>query len=105
MTHPPGSRAGIDHGLVRGFAACLAVLVFTWAGCAKRVSRPVLPPPPIPAPAPSPLPGARPAPGYDRRVEPLRGIDTSPLRGHRIVLDPGHGGRFPGALGLGGLTE
>ncbi len=29
----------------------------------------------------------------------------SPLRGRRIVLDPGHGGFFKGAIGQNGLTE
>jgi N-acetylmuramoyl-L-alanine amidase len=55
-----------------------------------------------PTTAPS---GGQARPGYDKRVEPLKGIDTSPLRGRRIVLDPGHGGRFPGSLGVNGLTE
>ncbi len=51
------------------------------------------------------IPGVRPRPGYDRRVEPLKGVDVSALRGRRIVLDPGHGGRFPGSIGVNGLTE
>ncbi|MBL8029105.1 MAG: N-acetylmuramoyl-L-alanine amidase [Fibrobacteres bacterium] len=28
-----------------------------------------------------------------------------PLNGRRVVIDPGHGGRFPGAVGKKGLTE
>lgn len=47
----------------------------------------------------------RPLPGYDRRVEDLAGVDASVLRGRKIVLDPGHGGRFPGSLGPKGLSE
>ena len=58
------------------------------------------------APAPTPAPAAgRPKPGYDRRVDDLRSANASALRGRRIALDPGHGGRFPGSIGVGGLTE
>jgi N-acetylmuramoyl-L-alanine amidase len=35
----------------------------------------------------------------------LDGRDTTPLRGRRIVIDPGHGGAFRGALGPRGLAE
>ena len=56
-------------------------------------------------PGAPPAAGARPKPGYDARVDPLRGVDTSALRGRRIALDPGHGGRFPGSVGVSGLTE
>ncbi len=48
--------------------------------------------------------GGRPRPGYDRLVEDLT-VDASVLRGRRIALDPGHGGRFPGSVGIRGLTE
>ena len=44
-------------------------------------------------------------PGYDLAGEPWRGLDTSPLRGRRIVLDPGHGGVFRGVVGQDGLAE
>ena len=33
----------------------------------------------------------------------LAGIDPSALTGRRILVDPGHGGRFPGAIGDDGL--
>jgi N-acetylmuramoyl-L-alanine amidase len=42
---------------------------------------------------------------YKRRGEPLEGVDLSGLKGRRIVIDPGHGGVFPGAVGVGGLKE
>ena len=68
-------------------------LVALAAGCA-----PHRPPQPIAAPP-------RPKPGYDRLVDSLASADPRALRGRRIVLDPGHGGLFRGALGVHGLTE
>ena len=46
-----------------------------------------------------------PAPGYDRLFDALDSVDPSGLQDKRIVLDPGHGGHFPGSLGVRGLTE
>jgi len=43
-----------------------------------------------------------------RIVEPIPGLatlDVSPLRGRRILLDPGHGGAFGGAQGPAGTRE
>jgi N-acetylmuramoyl-L-alanine amidase len=56
-------------------------------------------------PATPPATAGRPRPGYDGRADLLRGVNTTPLRGRRVVLDPGHGGRFPGSIGVRGLTE
>ncbi|MEW5766479.1 MAG: N-acetylmuramoyl-L-alanine amidase [bacterium] len=42
---------------------------------------------------------------YASLTEPLDKIDSSAVAGKRIVIDPGHGGRFPGAVGSGGVTE
>ncbi len=58
------------------------------------------------APGPTP-PSLRPAPraGYDGRRDSLDSVDPRVLRGKRIVLDPGHGGFFPGAVGVDSLTE
>jgi N-acetylmuramoyl-L-alanine amidase len=65
----------------------LAVL----AGCAgPRVRIPVLP---------------RPAPGYEARIDSLDLVDPEAVRGRRIALDPGHGGRFPGSMGVNGFSE
>ena len=58
---------------------------------------------------PGPMaPGSAVAPGQPRR--PLRTLTTASLpwvrRGaFRVVLDPGHGGRDPGAIGIGGTRE
>lgn len=41
--------------------------------------------------------------GQDPRAEPAAGSSLAGLR--RVVLDPGHGGRDPGAIGPGGLRE
>ncbi len=50
---------------------------------------------PVGAEAPSPSPDPAPAP------DPV----TSPLAGKTIVIDPGHGGRDPGAVGITGYFE
>jgi hypothetical protein len=82
------------------------VLPLLLAGCASK-HPPVATAPPSAKPSkqagepeperPSVAPGgAQAKPGYEKRVESLAGLDTSPLRGRRIALDPGHGGRFPG---------
>jgi N-acetylmuramoyl-L-alanine amidase len=35
----------------------------------------------------------------------MEALDFSPVKGRRIVIDPGHGGRFIGAVGMQGLRE
>lgn len=55
---------------------------------------------PIPSPEEAKLPQL-----YASLTEPLDKIDSSAVAGRRIVIDPGHGGRFPGAVGFGGVTE
>jgi N-acetylmuramoyl-L-alanine amidase len=42
---------------------------------------------------------------YERLHEPLDEVDLSGLKGRVIVIDPGHGGVFPGAVGVNGLRE
>lgn len=44
-------------------------------------------------------------PGYHEEMDDFTDLDTSSLHGRRILLDPGHGGHFRGALGPAGLTE
>ncbi len=79
-------------------AVLAAALLAAAAGCGR-------PPGPSPALAP-PAPAARaPRPGYIARVDSLPARPEGLLAGRRIALDPGHGGWFRGALGVGGLTE
>ena len=42
---------------------------------------------------------------YDRLAEPLDTLDIRSVAGRKIVIDPGHGGVFRGAIGLEGLDE
>ncbi len=42
---------------------------------------------------------------YPDRVMGFFEIASKPLEGRRIMLDPGHGGKFPGAVGPSGLQE
>ena len=72
-------------------ALAFALAALTSTGCAVFPRRPPVPP--------------RPAPGYERLRDTLAAVDASGLAGRRIALDPGHGGFFRGALGVGGLTE
>jgi N-acetylmuramoyl-L-alanine amidase len=51
---------------------------------------------------PSPPPGPE---LYAQLQESVEGVDTSALEEVKIVLDPGHGGRFAGAVGPEGLRE
>lgn len=57
-----------------------------------------------------PKPGSRPSEPaledfYQRLKEPLDRMDLDSIKGKKIVIDPGHGGVFRGARGLGGLDE
>ena len=44
-------------------------------------------------------------PGYRNPPPGLTGLDTAPFRDRQILIDPGHGGYFRGAVGQSGLTE
>jgi len=69
--------------------ATLTLLATLLAGCAGH----------------RPAPTNAPPPGYEALQEQLVGRDLSPLHHRRIVLDPGHGGFFRGAIGPNGLCE
>jgi N-acetylmuramoyl-L-alanine amidase len=88
----------------RAAAGILLAAVAFGSGCGpKHVATP-----PAPGQAQSPPKSSgtsRPKPGYEGRVDELAAVDTSVLAGKRVVLDPGHGGIFRGALGVNGLTE
>jgi N-acetylmuramoyl-L-alanine amidase len=86
-----------------GALATLALLALL-AGCAHAPVAPPAPRPSKPTPAPAPAP-PRPRPGYEARRDSLETPDTAALAGRRIVLDPGHGGHFPGSMGVNGLSE
>ncbi len=78
---------------LRILIAALSLLALL-GGC----GRPAAPPTVVP-------PAAAPVAGYEGAGTDLSGLDLAPLRGRRILLDPGHGGRFRGALGPNGLSE
>src|SRR5262245_27225429 len=79
------------------------LLALALAGCAGK--KPTGTPPTPPGPSPTPSPTARPAPGYEARIDSLDIVDSTAVRDRRIVIDPGHGGYFKGSLGVHGLTE
>lgn len=66
-------------------------LILSLTSCARIPQIKVLKPAPPPLPAPSKLDIAK--------------LDTSPLTGKKIVLDPGHGGKYSGAVGEQGVKE
>ncbi len=55
--------------------------------------------------APQPISEVAQPAGYVQLRETFGPRDFTPLMGRRIVLDPGHGGHFRGAIGPGGLAE
>jgi N-acetylmuramoyl-L-alanine amidase len=86
------------HSLAAGTLATGAVAALLGWGCAAHRA---VPPEEIAPPTLKKVPAA----GYDGRRDSLDSVDARVLRGKRIVLDPGHGGFFPGTMGVGGLTE
>ncbi|MEF3695555.1 N-acetylmuramoyl-L-alanine amidase, partial [Desulfolutivibrio sp.] len=56
-----------------------------------------------PGQTPSPPPAYKPPPGSEKRIGDL--VEQLGLTVRTIMIDPGHGGKDPGAQGLGGLVE
>jgi N-acetylmuramoyl-L-alanine amidase len=97
------TRRRSNSATLAGWVACVSLLLALLAtSCA---------PPGGVAPRPAPTPGGPPAvkpgprAGYDGRRDSLDSVDATAVRGKRIVLDPGHGGIFPGTVGVDSLTE
>lgn len=96
--HRAAANVVQDAALVMLLGAALAV------GCAPGTAT-------SPGPRPIAAPGQPtalkpPAPaGYDGRRDSLDSVDPAAVRGQRIMLDPGHGGFFPGTRGVNGYTE
>ncbi len=86
----PSQPARNARAAVLAAALLLATTTLLTAGCGGP------PPGAIPPEAP---------PGYLQLRETFGPRDFGPLAGRRIVLDPGHGGHFRGAIGPGGLAE
>jgi N-acetylmuramoyl-L-alanine amidase len=61
------------------------------------------PPPPLQRPAVARLWGQ--PPSYSRGPLSLEGMPVVPRGRYRVVIDPGHGGPDPGAIGIDGLRE
>ena len=98
-----GTRTAAFAGLP--VAATLTLLAALLAsGCAPTAGTPPRPAP-VPGQPVAPALKAGPRAGYDGRRDSLGSVDPTVLRGKRIVLDPGHGGVFPGTQGVKGLTE
>lgn len=70
----------------KAYLGCMLAIVIALVACAPK------PRPPVP-------------PLYERRTEPMEGFDLASIHGRRIMIDPGHGGVFRGARGVGGLDE
>ncbi len=87
--------------LARSAASTALVLGLLAASCAPPAAVTPRPAPPKVPPAAKPGPRA----GYDGLRDSLDSVDASAVRGKRIVLDPGHGGFFPGTVGVDSLTE
>jgi N-acetylmuramoyl-L-alanine amidase len=91
-----GPARALTAGALATAATTAAALALSWGCAAQKAVTPLQPPPAL---------KQGPAAGYDGRRDSLDSVDASVLRGKRIVIDPGHGGFFPGTMGVNGLTE
>ncbi len=96
----PASRVNFGRLDVRGDKLSLAL---------QRTSSAVRPPvvlPPIPQP--NPIAGSKPTPlrvPTPSKPKPKPAPTPAPTGGVIVMIDPGHGGKDPGAIGIGGLRE
>jgi len=90
----PASRVNFGRLNVRGDKLSLSLQRTT------AVRPPVVLPP---IPRPNPVAGKKPAPVTSKpKPTPVR---KPPAGGLVVMIDPGHGGKDPGAIGIGGLRE
>ena len=91
----PASRTQVGRLNTRGKKLSLEL------GKARRITPPIALPP-IPRPNPISSPGRQISPP-SRRTTPAR--RPNPKGRVVVIIDPGHGGKDPGAIGIGGLRE
>ena len=89
----PRAPVALPSGRALARAACIVAAIAAAGGCAKRF-------PPLPT-----YETLRTDPEYLRLRVELARFDASAVRRKRIVLDPGHGGTFPGMIGKKGTHE
>jgi N-acetylmuramoyl-L-alanine amidase len=112
-TNPPSTRITLrlspDSPAWRTLRTSSGVVLLPPSGVSIS-SIPDEPPPPTPAAEVRPRPSRPVAPPNRPVVTPTRPADSPPLpripnQRVVVVIDPGHGGRDPGAVGIGGLQE
>jgi N-acetylmuramoyl-L-alanine amidase len=86
-------------------AALLLALAALAAGCGHHAGAPPPKVAPPPAEQPTTPPPTVARAGYDGDSGYRPEVDASALRGRRILLDPGHGGRWAGSRGTEGMRE
>jgi N-acetylmuramoyl-L-alanine amidase len=97
----PGGRVYVNGRPIgpRGSAQRVAARIWITDEVVPDIVAALLPPP-------EPRPARPPAPERDRPAREAAAIPPSdPAPRRRVVLDPGHGGRDPGAIGLNGTRE
>lgn len=100
----PGSRVNL--GQVNQMSQSVLVLPFTRSPLAQRPATQQSPPAPATsAPATAPLAPQPQAPASPPQTWPQTPPPQPPAGRLVVIIDPGHGGPDPGAVGIGGLQE